>query len=315
MKIITNIIALGVCLLMSGGLMAQTQVADTLDTSLLAPASRTVFAQEIEQARTLHASAFENVQDIVDRAAEIDRTKRGRLAPFTLFFKRAGDDTLFALIEQVAFQPTARGELRDSAWIALQSGLLEAIGRHRDARAIPVLEAVLRGEETEFYIIQAAASALGKIANNQSVEILMELANLRGDKQIAILAGMGSCRRAAVAAFLAEKLNQSTSMRQADILVHSLEEVGNEWAWETPAIRVYAEEEEATRSIAAQALLHAYMRFDDSVRTRIATALMVVGHSDTPSLIHAANAKASKEDKMMLEGLLQRFNRRDARMR
>jgi hypothetical protein len=315
MKIITNVIALGVCLLMSGGLMAQTQLADTLDTSRMDAASRTLFAQEIEQARTQHASSFETVQDIVDRAAEIDRTKRGRLAPFTLFLKRAGGDTLFALIEQVAFQPTPRSELKDSAWIALQSGLLEAIGRHRDARAVPVLEAVLRGEETEFYIVRAAASALGNIANEESVGILIELANIRGDKQIAILAGMGSCRRAAVATFLAEKLNQSTSIKQADILVHSLEEVGNEWAWETPAIRVYAEEEESTRSIAAEALFHAFQRFDSPIRTRIATALMVVGHPDTPSLIHAANAEASKEDKVILEGLLQRFNHHKTRMR
>ena len=315
MKIMTKIIALGACLLISGGLMAQTPVADTLDTSLLEPASRTLFAQEIEQARALDMSAFENVQEIVDRAAEIDRTKRGKLAAFTLLFKRAGDDTLLPLIEQVAFRPTARGALRDSAWIGLQSGLLEAIGAHRDARAIPVLEAVLRGEESEFYIIQAAASALGKIADDQAVTTLTELANVRGDKQIAILAGMGSCRRAAVAAFLAEKLNQTTSMKQANILVHSLEEVGNEWAWETPAIREHAEEEDATRLVATEALLQAFLRFDGALQTRIGTALMVVAHTNTPSLIQAAMAEASKENKVALDGLRARFQKRQARMR
>ena len=299
-------------LLIIGLLLGSTS---TLAQGLLGPSGqaiseevRTTLLGEIEEAKSLYPNHFAGVAEIVGDTAELDQRKRGRLAPISAMLKRLGPDAGPALTEVLLFNGPERGELKDSAWNALRAGVIEAAGKVGDARLIPALGAFLNSEETEHYAVRAAAEALGRIRTDEAVTVLLNAAEAHPYKRGSIWAGMGVCRRAAVATYLSSQLATASSPEAQDILVKSLKSIGNAGAWRTSSAQRFAAEEDAIRATAAKALFNQYRVLENGeLRDRALKAIVVVGYVETRQWIEASRLNAPSDEAMALDRLEKRL--------
>lgn len=294
---------------------AQAAMADgnVIAPSRLKQADRTALIAAIQADKKAHPEAFAAVRTVSARASELDAHKRGRMAPMGPRFKALGKSALLPMIELVAIDAPARGGMSDSAWTALRAGLIEAIGSHRDARARAVLHAILESPENDYYVVRAAAEALGQLGTNDDAARLVTLSQAGGPKLRAVIAGMGHGRRTVVAQELARLLGSRPSEEIARAAIGSLGDVGSAWAWKTPSVAEHDDEQSAVRAEAARALVSAFVAYRGELRQACSNALMMVDDASTPSLIAAAKTGASEETVRELDALAARFARNPTR--
>lgn len=297
--------------------MMAAAVADADSGALMAPSSlpqtvRTRLASDIEVARKNDPGSFVAVNAVREKIAQMDQQKRGRRAPVSLVLKPMGEKALWPLLEHAAFKSPARGDLPDSAWIAWRVGVLEALGMLREPKALPVFAAVLNDRSAEPEVIRAAAEAMGRLGSDEAAQLLVKAAadSWRSDQ---VLSAMGSCRRLLTAQALSTAAATVEDDERAVLLAKSLGEVGNSWAWKTPALSAHATEESAVRQVAAEALLKLFLRFDGRARQAASNALMIVDAPTTASLIDAASAEASPELAVALRELKRRYGQNPTR--
>ncbi len=279
-----------------------------LDPSALPAQTRADLKAEIDKARVATPELFVQVADVAARSREIDEASRVRGAPFTLHFKPLGNRALFPLLDALVFDSHAPKDLPKAAASALRHGLIEAIGMIRDARAIPVLTKLLELSR-EDKTTRSASEALARIGTDEALRVLFTTATAAKtagaiDRERAVLSGLHDARREAAARFLAKRLRSGVDDDTARILTRSLGGVGNAWAWKTLADQT---ESSATRAVAAEALVDAYVRFGGEVREQAAKALLVVDDPSTPSLISLAKQSASGDLSVALDQLDKRF--------
>lgn len=293
------------------GVPARARAAEgvALAPTALSATARARLERDVKALRVAKPAAFQRVQAVRDRVAELDRRRRGRLAPVGVLLHGLGKDALLPMLEMLALDAQPRGTLTDTAWTALHAGLIEAVGALRAPEAEPVLRAILDGSATDSTVVRAAAEALGRLGSDRVATKLIALAATDGPKQRAVLAGMGECRRAVIADALADALAGATDAATAKLLVRSLGTVGNSFAWQTPAVRAHADEEDRTRARAAEALLGAFIAWDGEVRQAAVSALLLVDDAATPSLVAAARAGASGELAQALDELALRLGK------
>ncbi len=292
---------LGATLLMAAPAFADGLVVGKRD---MKPASRAALVQRIAKAKLKHADVFKQVGQAPDLAVQRDQQKRGRAATITLSLKALGPDALYPMLEMLAVDAPPRGKMSDSAWTTLRVGLLEAVGALRDTHSRPVLEAILN-KGGDFEVVRAATEALGQLGDDAATKFLVQLAKKPGDKRLAILAGLGECRRVDAAKELARTVHTATPI-EARAVVASLKDVGNSWAWETPAVKQSGEGDQV-RAIAARALMEAFVKYRGELRTKAETGILVVNHSSTPQLIQAARQGADARTVTALDKLALRF--------
>jgi HEAT repeat protein len=297
------------CLAFSAPAAAQRLLTGPLE---LRAEQRTGLRAQIETARAADARPFEAVARVRAGIVRADRVKRGRIAPVSPGLKTLGPAGLLPMLDLLSRGDPSTAELTDSQWRALSVGLLEAVGALRDPRAEPVLVAVLEGSETDFSVVRAAASALGKLGTDAAAGRLVALAQLPGPKRLAILAGLGDCRRKVAADALAAALGESTDGKEARRLVEALGSIGSSWAWQTPGAGEKSEEA-AVRETAARALVAAFVRHEDGVRQAASNALMVVDWKATPAFVAEARQGAGEKLAADLDALAARFERNPAR--
>jgi len=280
-----------------------------LDANDLPAATRSELRAEIEKARAATPELFRAVADVAAQARDLDASARKPGIPLTLHFKPLGNRALYPLLEALVFDSHAAKDLPPSAAAALRLGLIEAVGTIRDARAIPVLAKILelgRDDQT----VRASAEGLARIGTDDALTILTAAATKAktsdaGDaRERAILSGMHDARREAAARFLARRLQQNPDDETARVVVKALGGVGNAWAWKTLSNQG---EMSATRKIAANALVDAYVRFGGAVREQAAKAILVVDDPSTPTLIAQAKSGAARDVTSALEALERRF--------
>jgi len=286
---------------------------NVISPSRLSPADRAALTTSIEAAKKVHPEAFDSVRALSARAAEYDASRRGRMTPMGPRFKALGANALFAMLDVVAVDAPKRGDMPDTAWIALRAGLIEAIGALRDSRARPVLNAILSGPEQEHYVVRATVEAIGMLGTDADTARLVAASKAGGPKALSIVSALGHCRRLGAAQELARVLRQHPADDMAKAAAKSLGDVGSAWAWKTPDVARYASEEKAIRALAARALVDAFVAYDDEVRQAASNALMVVDDASTPALIEAAKAQASPETVAALDALAARFARNPTR--
>jgi HEAT repeat protein len=279
----------------------------------LAPEMRAALVADIDAARSDDPESFEAVAGVRSRLGVLDTDKRGRLAPIPLYLKHIGPGSVLPMLEAVAIDGAGRGDLTDTAWVAWRAGLIEAIGGHRDPRAEPVLLAVLAGPEDDALVVRAAAEALGKLGTDEAVAALTSMALEPGAKQLPVVQGMGACRRAGVAAALADVLERSSSPELSLAAIRSLGDLGNGRAWRTPSVAAYADEEDRVRATAAKALVGSLASSSRTLSQAASNALMVVDHAATPALLAAARASAAPEARPAFDAAAKRFARNPAR--
>lgn len=274
----------------------------------LAIAERSTLAQAIAAERVAKPAAFETLVRLRDDLPALDANKRGRAVPVSAILKGMGSDALFPMLNEIAFDTRGRDGLSDSAWKAWRVGLVEAVGFLRDGRSAPVLTAILDGAETDYDLVRAAAGAYGKLGTDAAAQKLVMMARQKDAKQLAVLAGMGHCRRSLAATELAAMLLAQPNEQMAKVIAHSLGDIGSAWAWKTPIVRASGEEN-AVRTAAAKALVASYLRYDGEVRSTIGKAVLMVDHADTLSLIDAQKRSVRPDQQVILDELAARFKK------
>lgn len=260
-------------------------------------------------AKPASADPRADVRQAVLQKQALDAKARGHRAPIALYLRGMGKQALDPMLELVSGGPAAAG-LPTEAVNAARRDLVEAIGLLRDPKATPVIAALL-DKESDGDLVRTAAEALARIGTDDAVARLRgALGKAAGARATAILAGMGDCRRESVARLLADRLLAHPDEATARVLVRSLGNVGNAWAWKTMPSRA---EEGAVRALAARALVDAYTRYDGDLRTAASNALMVVDDASTPALVSAARASASGDTARALDALAARFAANPAR--
>jgi hypothetical protein len=275
-----------------------------LEAAKLPPQARTELNANIAKARISDPGAFREVRDIVAHAREADSRARGRKAPTSQKLSGLGTKALLPMLELVAVdapQLAANETAADRA--SVNRDVLEAIGLLRDARAMPVLVAVL-ARESDFDTTRTAAEAVARLDTDEAATALIGALNkASGDRATAILSGMGSCHRTVVAKALADRLATRQDDKTARHVVKALGHVGNAWAWKTLSARG---DEAASRETAARALVSAFVQYNGEVREAAAKALLVVDDSHTTALIEAARRSAPADVAVALDDLARR---------
>ena len=259
-------------------------------------------------------SASVDQVEAVRRAADsLDAKKRGgAVAPLGRTFKQFGPEALLPMLDALSNPNAPGGPVTPGGQLSLRVGLLEAVGVLRDARALPVLEAILVASNEPFPVTRAAAEAYGLMQTDAVAARLIGLARGGDAHARAVREGLASCRRVVVAQALGAAVSTVTDVREQVELARALGVVGNAWAWKTPDVVTRAEESEV-RLVAARALVAAFVRWSAEARQAASNALMVVDARETPALIAAAMAGATPEQRAALEGLQARFNRNPTR--
>lgn len=277
-----------------------------LDARNLDAKSRAELTAEIARANRQTPDLFRAVFDIAQRAGELDAAARTPGIPLTRHFRNLGPRAYYPLVELLVFDAHAPAGLSDTAASALRIGVIEAIGQIREARSVPLLARLL--DARDLATVEAGAAALAKIGNDDALSALVSSARRSkatdGARERAILAGMHDCRREGAARFLADRLRERPDAATARILAKSLGGVANKWAWATLAVR---NEESSTRSLAAEALLDAFVAYGGDVREAAAKALLVVDAPSTTALISTAKRSAPRETVLDLDRFERRF--------
>ena len=277
-----------------------------VDPSTLQQADRASLLAQIANAKAQDPSAFTRLASVRADMTRLDANKRGRYVPVAKILRPAGASALLPMLEQLAFDAPARGTMTDSAWTAWRAGLIEAVGTLRDKRSAPVLLSILQHHRSDPMVLRAAAAAYGKLGTDDVAQQLVSLSRTTGSHRTAILAGMGHCRRVVVVSELSRVMSSHPDAQTAEVVAHSLGDIGSAWAWETPSLASHPERS-ATRALAAQALLNAYVTYEGAVREMATKALMVVNDPSTSSLIAEARAVASPALAHALDALAERM--------
>lgn len=280
--------------------------------------TRETFAQQIRSARAENPKPFDALATVRENLPMLDAGKRGRMVPLSRMLKSMGADAYLPVVEELAFRSRGVSDLAPSAALAWKVGMLETIGNLRDPRSEPLLSAVLASDLAQEQVVRAAAEALGKLETDSAAKTLVGLVEKGGgsdgtdSRRIAVLVGMGSCRRLVAARALAEALEDIADEPTAKRVIKALGDVGNAWAWRTPAVK-HRDEEAAVRRTAAEALVAAFVRYQGEARQAASNALMVVDAPITAKLIDEAKQSADQELRVALDGLAARFARNPTR--
>jgi hypothetical protein len=287
-----------------------------VDAAELPAKARTSLKSEIDKARIETPDLFRQVQDVANRAAELDASARRPGVPLTMSFKLLGPRALMPMLELLAFDGRAPNDLTPTARAALRVGLVEAVGIIRDPRAVPVLSRIaLRDRDVD--MTRASADALGRIGTTDAYDALLAalgaadtaVATSSGSNERvhALLAGVGSSRRIDAATLLAKRLDRDAShsdVATAKAVAKALGTAGNAWAWKTLANRA---DEATVREIAARALVKAYVAYPGEARIAATNALLVVDDPHTEALVAAARSGASVDEASALDALSARL--------
>ncbi len=270
----------------------------------LAPKAAHKLDIAIARARVRYPDAFKKVAALPALAARLEHRRRGRAIVLSPYLKALGKPALFPMLEMLAVDGPTRGSLSKRTWRDLRANVIEAVGMLRDARAEPVLRSIV-DHNNEPAIVRAAAVALGRLGDDASAAHLVQLATTPGPKQDAVISGLGECRRLVAARALAQLSTTSSGSREFSV-IRQLGNVGNSWAWQTPAVSKSGEGA-AVRRTAARALVAAFVQQSGELRKKAVTEILLVDDPSTPALIAAARSGASTALRAALDDLAQRF--------
>ena len=126
------------------------------------------------------------------------------------------------------------------------------------------------------------------------------LSNCLIPRALAILRGMGQCRRLEMAEHLATRAQTATGL-EAENTMAALREAGNSWAWTTEAVSKSGEGD-AVRAAAASALMGVWLA-QPELRSEARKALLVVDAPNNAALIAQTRKTVGENDVKAFEKL------------
>lgn len=238
-----------------------------------------------------NADVYKAMDELRNQAQLMDAKKRGPIAVVGPMLEAIGPEVRLALADDMLKDQPFGG---DSATVrrGWRVGILHALGRSRDTQFRDLYVHVMR-TESDSDVVRAASSAMGKLLDDEAANSLIALASADSNNAPAILAGMGTCRRASVAKYLASRLNTATSDTEVLAITLALRDVANSWAWKTKLVSASGEGE-ATKSAAAAALVQALAK-SPAHESELIKALLIVNANVTTSQIQRAMKSATAD--------------------
>lgn len=275
-----------------------------IDTAILTPTVRLNLKSDIDRAKLKNMAAFKAVNEVALNATELDKASRRPGAPLTNSFKALGPDALMPMLEMLAVEQSVPANQPPTARLALEHGLIEAVGLLKDAKALPILTGILaktKDAQTTFM----TAEAIARLGSDDAVATLT--AALKGadvTRSRAIYRGLGACRRLASIQAISSQLDSHPDAESASILAKSLGHAGNAWGWKAGG---NSAEEGSSRDLAARSLMKAFVGYEGETRIAAQKALLVVDAGVTKQLIADARKGASPSLSAALDDLAERF--------
>ncbi len=264
---------------------------------------RTTLASKIALAKRDHITVFRDVDALRFAMPKLDKSKRGRFAVISPVLVAMGKDAGPALLEKLALQTDAHPDLSETAFTGWRLGVIEALGRLHEERAVPVLAAVVKGPESDADLLKATTLALARIGTKEALEPLF---SAPADKRLFALAALGDARQELTAEFLAKELARETNPAAQGVLIEALGRLGSSWAWATPT-RAASGQGEAARTIAARALVQVAPRIGADLKGDLELALAMVEHEKTREMIAVEKSRVSPADARAFDALKLRF--------
>lgn len=238
-------------------------------------------AQDLEQIRHESPEAFETVE--YARRAVIAWGERSGQRPPNVPRMLTGEDDdalLLAMLWRLTDDdPLASGmELR--AWRRWRIGLIEAIGRMRDERSLPVLYSVVAGPQPSGRVRTAATSALGRVGDRDYIERVVELADDDEDRRSAIVRGLGDARRLVALEYLLEIAVRTDDEDRRAAAIRAAGDWANQWAWQTSSLAPHRDEGREGRRRVVEVLVDEYPGFGPSSRREAVKSLQLAGGAD-----------------------------------
>jgi len=252
--------------------------------------------------------AFDDLRKLRGHRPEVYGQYRSPLPIVSRELRGLGKDALLPMLEALVFDappldglsPGEQGQIERQA---LTLGMLHAVGKIRDARALPALNAIFAAHP-EGKIAGAAAEGLGRSCDDASLSTLEGA--LAGDKRGSAIDGLGQCRRIEGAKRLAHELEHAQDPKEAARIAESLGMMGSSWAWKALGPS-RAKEGQKARAIAAEALVKSYLRHADAgARAKHASSLGMVEHADMATLVQRHRALGSPAAVKELEAIAAR---------
>jgi hypothetical protein len=237
--------------------------------------ARPGLAAALAAARSSDPEGFSRLAAARERLVAGEADPR-RAARTTLALRSAGERGLWPLLAAVdgAIDQPATAEVE----VEVEVGAVEALGSLRDARAVPTLAAWLERHRDDPRRVRAGVAAIGRIGDDEAVDTLLAAAaSARAPADLPVLQGLGECRRAPIATFLARTLRGTTEPTRARIVVRALRDVAGARVWTTPVVAASGEGE-AVRETAAEVLVDFALTCPPSLRSDVARALVAVDH-------------------------------------
>ena len=156
----TTIVSLTLLALWATTAFATPTTGLVLNPADLSNTTQVELMKQIKLDRARVPAAHQSVRRIILDADRLNDMKRGRMAPFTMMFKRLGPDALMPMLEALAFDVPSVDGYAPQTKIALRAGLVEAVGMLRDARAVPVLRAILTSGVSEHHLVRSTVEAM-----------------------------------------------------------------------------------------------------------------------------------------------------------
>jgi hypothetical protein len=260
---------------------------------------------EIATQRTRTPQVFEQMGQLKNDVLKngVPYARRAHLARALKAFGKGGLYPLLDLItapDVLAAPPATRDPL-------LVAGL-EAIGKLRDRRALPVVRGLFEAGETSPGVARAAAQAIGQLGGTDDAAYLAARALPGDSREDAALYGLGYCRLTPAAQHLEARLAARPPTETVRTIADAMAQLGSSWAWEALGPS-RAAEGDALRAGLAATLVAALPHYQGPARDAIEDALLVVAHPSTPNRLAALRKHADPSLAAALQALEHRWLR------
>ena len=259
-------------------------------------AELTEIAEELDELWHKNPDLFRQLDATRQEVNNWYAQNRHRPANVARMLEGLGEEGLLPMLWALAADNPMQLQMGLQAWRSWRVGLLEAVGRLRDERSIPVLKAIIAGNEPHAPIHQVATSALGRIGDIESIDAVIDIARSSPDKRDAIVAGLGQARRHNAVEYLLEVFETGDDAEIQRTAVRAMGDWTNQWAWETATRQDNQDEGRKGRAATINALVDAYPEADDGLQKEIAKSLQLAGAAASKELL-VDRAEASDDDR------------------
>lgn len=289
-------------LMTGGGLFAAMLSAHAAPTVTLGARERAATQVVVRDARVSDERVFYDLDESLRRWLDLPAGRRNE-AVLSRSLRALGQRQPAVLIDALALG--LRVDVPNDLRATVDTALVEALGRLKSGRALPVLRAAFVGQAADSTRV-AAARGLAASCRDPEAKLLLGHA-ITGDPLFrAAVEGLGRCLRADAAERLGDLLSAAPDSASARPIAAALGRLASQRIWTAP-IRRDDPAGVRVRATAVRALAGAIARLDDAELPR---ALAVVNHPETPAFLDRARAAAGPAGRVRLDRAASRVRRR-----